>query len=390
MLERELYLTSPKPGTAQWVAGVGYLEEGLTREELLKTSAESDTYLDWQKRVSQDNGKTWSVPEPLPDVNRQFPVGGLATFPGGPFYSALLGIQFRIIMKRSWPNQKLYTFSQLDHQHPFRDHTFVMENENHTMLLKYEEGPDYNPDNPFDEEYLSTNVAYHGQSLAFAPDKTVCHPIVCRPTERNSLQTNGGVVLMHRNPADGEWSASNPQFVIPEISSRGLLEPDATVLKNGTVLVVCRGSDTTATPGRKWMTYSEDRGKTLAVVEEFRYDDGTSFYSPSSIHRFIRAAKNSRLYWFANITQEPPSGNQPRYPLQIAEIDENRMAVKRESLIVVDDRGEKDGNLLQLSNFFLLENRETLDIEIYMTRFGENPCDRWGAGVYRYLFHPPD
>lgn len=43
-----------------------------------------------------------------------------------------------------------------------------------------------------------------------------------------------------------------------------------------------------------------------------------------------------------------------------------------------------DGAGLQLSNFSLLENRETKEIEIYLTRYGENPTDFWGADAYRY------
>jgi hypothetical protein len=73
----------------------------------------------------------------------------------------------------------------------------------------------------------------------------------------------------------------------------------------------------------------------------------------------------------------------------VAEIDEDRIAVKRESILVVDDRQEDDPEALQLSNFNLIEDRDTLDIEIYLTRIGQHPEHFWQAGVYRYVFSPP-
>ena len=64
-------------------------------------------------------------------------------------------------------------------------------------------------------------------------------------------------------------------------------------------------------------------------------------------------------------------------------------AVRKDSLVEVDDRREGDSERLQLSNFSIIEDRETLDLEIYITRIGEDPQDFWRAGVYRYRFTPP-
>ncbi|MCY4111087.1 MAG: hypothetical protein OXF96_03985, partial [Chloroflexi bacterium] len=150
-----------------------------------------------------------------------------------------------------------------------------------------------------------------------------------------------------------------------------------------------RASHTATTPGRKWFSVSDDGGRRFSPFQELRYDDGSRFYSPSSIHRFIRSERNGKLYWLANITPEPPDGNSPRYPLYIAEIDEDGPAVRRDSLRLVDDRGPNEPEALQLSNFNILEDRETLDIEIYLTRLGEVADHFWQAAVYRYFFSPP-
>ena len=384
MLTRQRHLPAGGDDLAQWCQ-VSYIDGGLTRCEILRTSGASDAYHEWQAHTSPDNGKTWSNARPLPDVVRQLPGGGMVTYPCGYQYDDTLGILYEKRMRRLWPGLEAYTFRWGNRQHPFDDHTFVAEN-GCEVFLKYEDGPDYDPDNPFDPAFCRTNCAYLGVGMAFSPDGAAYYPLVCQPEGRT--HTTGGVVLMRRDPSSGVWSPSNPQYIDPDLSSRGLLEPDVAVLKNGDLLVVMRGSNTETTPGRKWMSISTDRGKTLSPVQELRYDDGSQFYSPSSIHSFVRARKNGRLYWVANIVDRPPEGNSPRYPLYIAEIDEDRVAVRKDSLVLADWRGDDEPEEVQLSNFSVLENRETLDIEIYLTRIGEVPGHFWQGAVYKYVFTP--
>jgi len=59
----------------------------------------------------------------------------------------------------------------------------------------------------------------------------------------------------------------------------------------------------------------------------------------------------------------------------------------KNTVTVIDDRDpEKDSEFLQLSNFSLLEDRETKNMEIYLTRLGENGggADIWTANSYKY------
>lgn len=388
MIERKVYISADEPNTTQWVAGVGYLDAELTREEIHKTSQASDDYRNWMRRTSPDNGRTWSELSPMTGVNVQLPGGGIATFPGNPYVHPGSGRVYRPIMKRLWPGKELYTFSWRTGEHPFNDHTFVEIDDGPAQLLRYEEGPDFDPDDPFASEFSRTNRAYRGQRIFFGADGAAYHPMVCRGSEGNHTQKSGGVVLMRREAKDETWTASDCRYVAPEISSRGMLEPDGAVLRDGRILIVCRGSDTPTTPGRKWMTWSEDGGATLHPIEELRYSDGERFYSPSSIHRFIRSTRTGTLYWLANITAEPPSGNRPRYPLVISVINEDTMSVERDSIEIVDDRGDGEPELIQFSNFHVLEDRKTLDFEIYMTRLGENGEDPRRAAAYRYVYSP--
>jgi hypothetical protein len=85
-----------------------------------------------------------------------------------------------------------------------------------------------------------------------------------------------------------------------------------------------------------------------------------------------------------NVSRGPASGNGPRYPLYIAEVDETIPALKKATLTVIDDRGPNDPDSLQLSNFSLLENRRSGDLEIYLTRYGEQTRNVFSANAYKY------
>ena len=384
MLPRERYLPAPDEDRACWCT-VSYVDGGLARKDVLRASGESDEYYDFEERISPDNGRTWSEPRVIEGCTLQLPGGGMVTYPCGWDYEPRLGILYEKRMRRLWPGMKLYTFNW-GGEHPFCDHTFVMENGSVEKLLKYEEGPDFDPANPFDSAFCAANRAYLGVGMDFAPDGTAYYPII-GDTSDGEGGTRRGLLLMRRDPSTGAWLPSQPQFISPEWSSRGLQEPDVAALTNGDLLVVCRANNTQTTPDHKWFTVSSDGGRTLRPVEEFRYDDGSSFYSPSSIHAFVRSSRNGRLYWVANIVEEPRNG--PRYPLYVSEIDEAKVAVRKDSLVMVDDRRQGEPEGLQLSNFSVLENRETQDIEIYMTRLGEVPGHFWQGAVYRYTFSPP-
>lgn len=60
---------------------------------------------------------------------------------------------------------------------------------------------------------------------------------------------------------------------------------------------------------------------------------------------------------------------------------------EKNTLTVIDDRDPAhDSEFLQLSNFSLLEDRETKNMEIYLTRIGEagGGADNWTANAYKY------
>ncbi len=391
MLPKTEYLPVPAPETAQWMS-CDYTDDKLTLAEYQRTSGASDAYLNWNKRISPDNGKTWSELKAMTEFITEGDDGGIVRSPGGFTYDKTSDTLYETWLYRQWPGNKIYTYhgEGFDKNNlPYNDHTMITENGGPPKLMKFEDGPEYDLDNPFDPEFCRTNGTYFGQSIALGEGGSVYFPIsvgIRRPDGTRLC----GVVLMRRDPESGDWLASNSECVPLDISSRGIMEADAAICRNGNIMIVNRGSNSDTTPGRKWLTVSTDGGKTISPVEEFRYDDGSQFYSPSSIHKFIRSSKNGKLYWVANVTEAIPDGNSPRYPIQIFEIDEDKMAVCKGSEVMIDDKTDEDTELLHLSNFNLLENRETLDIEICVTRIGRFAAPRfWEAGVDKYTFTPP-
>ncbi|MBM4092409.1 MAG: hypothetical protein FJ276_23740 [Planctomycetes bacterium] len=140
-------------------------------------------------------------------------------------------------------------------------------------------------------------------------------------------------------------------------------------------------------PGRKFFSISSDGGRSLTPPAVWKYDDGSDFYSPSSIHRMIRHSVSGKLYWLGNICSTPPSGNSPRYPLVIAEVDEALAALRKSTVTAIDDRQPGQSASVQFSNFSLLEDRETHVFELHLTTYGQepDPADWATADNYKYF-----
>jgi hypothetical protein len=201
----------------------------------------------------------------------------------------------------------------------------------------------------------------------------------------------GGVTCFlgkwNKRKNDYDWTHSDPVFVPIRVSTRGLGEPTVAELKDGSLLLDMRGSndgsDPIKYPGRTWISVSRDRGKNWSPVTDLRYDTDEQFYSPGAFSKMIRSRKTGKLYWIGNISRTPAKGGVPRYPLYIAEVDEKIPALKKNTLTVIDDRSPEDTAAMQFSNFSLIENRRTLNLEIYLSRFEEKP-NKFSANAYRY------
>ena len=415
-VKREVYMRSPRPHVAVTV-GVQYVGRGLRREERRACTGSSDWSDAMCVRRSEDNGRTWSDWELL---DQTWPTQGNCTkeqSPSSHLFDPVSGLILRTVFQRILLGDLQHALEDYwKGNQLFFDHGFWQVSADYGQTwgdlhqFKYEDGPSFDPHDWGNTDFLHTNEMYIGYYLTILRDGSILFP-VCLPVEYHDDEdlvvadlayltgkpdhVTGILCFIGRwNQAKGtyEWAVSQPFCVPRRVSWRGLDEPAAAQLSGGNVLMVMRGSSTKVTPGRRWMSVSSDGGRTWGPVTDLRYDNGGQFYSPASPSALIRSSKTAKLYWVGNISRTPPEGNSPRYPLCIAEVDEQIPALKRDSFTVIDDRDpEHDTPLLQVTNFSLLENRETHDLELYLTRLGErgdgqsHTGDFWTSDAYKYI-----
>jgi hypothetical protein len=183
-----------------------------------------------------------------------------------------------------------------------------------------------------------------------------------------------------------EWELGEMVCLPAHVSSRGLCEPAIAELADGSLLMICRASNAGLrdAPGYKWWSVSRDSGHTWSVPAPLTYADGQSFFSPATGCRLIRRSKNGKLYWIGNIVPSNPDGNRPRYPLQIAVVDEQKPALIAETVRVIEDRQERDSPAVQFSNFRIYEDCETGEFVLTMARFQEKSEDDLNSPAYQY------
>ena len=148
------------------------------------------------------------------------------------------------------------------------------------------------------------------------------------------------------------WNLSQPVVGDPAKVTRGMDEPTLAEMPDGRILMVCRGSNDTkpSLPGYKWYSVSSDDGSTWTTPSPWTYSDGSSFYSPSSCSQLVETSQG-KYFWIGNIVPNNPSGNLPRYPLVIGEVDPATMLLEKDTVTTIDDLGAGDSSSLELSNF---------------------------------------
>lgn len=87
---------------------------------------------------------------------------------------------------------------------------------------------------------------------------------------------------------------------------------------------------------------------------------------------------------------ERAKGNWPRSPLCLVEVQEEPLARKRDTIFAVEERDYNDSPRVQMSNFRFYQDRETGDVVIFLTRYGEQNEKEWMiANYYRYRIELP-
>lgn len=417
-IKRELYIPSPGHRMTT-IAHIQYIGQGLRRQETRSNISSSDWHDTVRQRYSDDNGRTWSE---WVEVYKEAPEQAGFTQSGGPSqegsgpYDPVSGMLIKGVFQRIIEGDPKVAMHVLwEGKRLFSDHGFYqLSNDTGKtwgpgQLLKYEDGPDFDPEDWGNSEYYRSNEMYIGDTLVLSNGTVLISstiPVEYRDAEDEKTPVVfpndyregcvAGVVCFigrwDKNRNDYRWETSNRIFLPRRVSNRGLVELNLSELKNGKLLLIMRGSnrelDPIECPGRKWISVSDDSGKTWSPITDLKYDTGEQFYSPATYAKTLRSSKTGKLYCFLNISDTPAEGNEPRYPLLVAQIDEENLSLVKDTVTVIDARNpDEDSEHLQLTNFNLLENRETNIVELCMTRLGAKGPDPdvWTADTYKYF-----
>jgi hypothetical protein len=346
----------------------------------------SDGYDDYSVSLSKDNGRTWSAEEVRwkSEVTRE---GRIRYAEPAAFFDP--ETEKLIVLT----DKVLYPRDTLDVN---REYALVMDV--------------YDPKTgAWSERRDLTFPGKRTPAVSFSCPLKTTHGRLLFPAMRQTVDAAGTAVHYKNGPMPvdemvtvigeyrgGEiaWHLGQPLGLAPEISSRGLDENALFQLADGRIAAVCRGDNSgfPERPGYKWLSFSRDEGETWSAPEPLPATGGAPIESGSNGSALFRSTKNGRLYWIGNLALPSgrAKGNWPRSPLFITEVQEAPFALKRETLFAADERGYNDGPKVQMSNFDFYQDRQTGDVVIFLTRYGEKSETEWKvADCYRYRVEMP-
>lgn len=398
IISTEIVEPSPRQGVAVFAFSYYTSNQGMELSAMSQHNSRSDTTDATFLKRSIDNGRTWSENQPLPG-HEKTAQGMLRRFyfPGyvDPFTGRLVEIQMRGILPSDNPLEGLKSW-QLFYR--------VSEDGGQTYFVEEQiiaEGDEFNAEHPLPGIWRGKNAIQRG-AISCAPltlaDGTLLFPCQVWPLDDAGEPYNpsGGFTYTDAAVLRATWQTNNTlswelsQCIAadPERSTRGMIEPTLALLNGGRLLAVMRGSNHTRPelPAYKWASFSDDGGRTWSDPVPWTYDDGTPFFSPSACSQLMRHSSGA-LLWLGNITKENANNNLPRYPLVGGFVDRDTGFLQCASIQKIDDRQPEDSERVELSNFFMREDRETGDLILHLTRsFARSPKNEldWTSDALLY------
>jgi len=408
-VDRSIHIKGNSDTDEVSVSGVGYVS--ATENVLLESVSEDkdDTYL----RRSEDNGKTWErcedwlAHEVISDemyLDRSLPDFFLHRATGWVFrvtnYSEL---NPNIIAWEGnspiWTTRKTYLQISKDEGHTW--------SEPQQLILAGEE---------YDEVHWARDIWYGKNSAAVggahavtACDGTILLPLwMIRVFANDTLASPvDGIIKLqcaclrgtwHVDGRGIDWELGDYVTLPSTLSVAGVDEGSFDFLPDGRLFMILRVASHEGSmveiPSSKFFAVSDDDGQTWSEPKMLRYTDRGCVYSPGSLGNVFRSHKNGRFYLIANILDLPTYNCDPRYPLQIAEIDPESLRVIRDSVTVIEDREGNQPEYIRFSNFRWYEDRETGDIVLFMTHdagaTGRSPGCGLDPHSYRYNIQLPE
>ena len=412
-----------------------YDRNGVLHEERI-TACECDYHDSQSSRFSTDHGKTWSEWEVhcVDQGQGQGRRGKIPGTDGDELISFDEGAVFNYFNGSTTPslydpNTGCEISATAQHYHirghdvgyfewwetgadNWRPHAYLVvkhpDGRKVTRLLELEEGgADFDPANPRNPAFLDKNRGTAQDVRMLSNGEIVFYQfanmeICCK---RAGVDVNTffpscpkfqmGLLLGHlhwnEEKQDYDITYSNPIMLSDLQSSRGVMEPQMEELPDGRLLIVLRGSNTVApqwntrigahAPGFKWFTISNDGGKTFPPLMPWYFDTREVVYSPATMCRFFRSSKNGKLYWMGNVYKDAwrIEGNSPRNELYICQVDDEECCLIKDTLTLIDTmRGDETD--VELSNFTVLENPLTQQLELRLTKVNFNGAYQGDGG----------
>jgi hypothetical protein len=358
-----VYATNPN------APGYGHLVQ------IVQESDGSDSSAGIRIRRSADNGATWSV---LTYIERYRQIGNdrLKYGPASLFADPDNGLMVLFAQEAyyednridsTWKKRRIVYRISADNGLTWSDHIKLIQ-----------AGAD-RAGRPFDETYWMEGAVYGrnmsttigGMAIKIRGDGPNRGKILL-PFQIQQVDANGALLMpvwggymasgcligaWEEDLCDLTWGCSN-QVIVPHTeSSRGVFEPSVAELPDGRVVMVMRGSNAglNGVKGVKFVSISDDQGKTFSSPTPLLFDDGAPMLSSSSMSLLVRGS-DGRVWYCGVITDQEPQGNAPRYPVCLAEIDPVTVAVRRDTVVVVADRRPGDPPGVQYVNHWVYED----------------------------------
>jgi len=397
-IHREVFLAAPKPGVAVLAATYATRPSGGELLSLHQLMSRSDTVDIAFMRRSDDGGRTWSDAIEIPTLEHR---------PGGKLRRALRGgvadprsgrfVRFHIegLLPNDDPLEGMRQWYVCYSVSPDGGRTWPVGGR------VIQDGPEFSEQHPLPGVWIGKNCVMVGDLSSvpvFLRDGTLLVPVIITPIGPDGTYHNPGggytysdaAALRGRWREDGRlsWELSGLIKADPARSTRGMDEPTFAELPDGTVLAVLRGSNHTKPqlPAYRWASRSNDGGRTWSAPEPWTFDDGVTFFSPSSCSQLVPHS-SGRLFWVGNISPNNADGNRPRYPLVIGEVDVRSGRLLRATVRPIDDRGPEDSEMMSLSNFSAREDRADGAIVVNLSRLFQRskPGETdWTSDAYLY------
>ncbi len=400
-VEKEIHIKSENDRPVSVVA-MGYCPSSAN--ELIEVISLGELGRGYLWRCSEDNGQTWKAFEPVGIPAIREPIGGTKVI--SHWHSGLFADDDKNMLISGWLK------GTMDESIPaYMDGEGVSSRKMYYQISR-DNGRSWEGLRPiieqeYDRENWPGGVGCYGGYVDFNQGCKIDEGTVLFPAQKMRYFPETGTI----ESADGAWwiaagvlrckydnSHLSCEFgewltVDRGKSSRGLGEPTLVKLSDGRILMIMRaGKPSNGNfPGVKFYSISEDGGMSWSEPKILKYEDGSPMYSPSSMVQVFRWQATGGIYLITNILDSDDiiHNCDPRYPIQLAKINEETLCVEKDSITVIEDRKDEQAANIRFSNFVWIEDKQSGALRVYMTAcpgdVGKKPGDNVPLDSFEYV-----